>query len=145
MKRFKHYILAMLFATTVGGAAMATVPSTAQAAACDTGRFLTFPTWYRGLEKNNGNNCDIKSPTEVGGIQSFVLRIVLNVIEIMLQIVGYVCVGFIIYGGFIYMTSQGEAGKMAGAKSSILNAVIGLVISIGSVAIVQLITRGPVG
>jgi hypothetical protein len=57
----------------------------------------------------------------------------------MLQLVGYISVAFIIYGGFIFMTAGGSDGAAKG-RTTLLNAIIGLVISIASVAIVNLVT-----
>jgi len=73
------------------------------------------------------------------GLSNFIWRIVLNVTEIGLQMVGYISVGFILYGGFQFLTSQGSSEGSVKARKTILNAVIGLVISIASIAIVNLI------
>src|SRR5690606_20777055 len=56
---------------------------------------LGFPAWYKGIAK--GSDCEIVSPTEVGGIASFIWIIVLNVVEMLLRAAGYAAVGFIIY------------------------------------------------
>lgn len=115
----------------------AAVPATPAYAAngCNT-RFLTFPTWYRGL--TNGD-CSIKSPGQVGGISNFIWKIALNIVEILLQLVAYISVGFVMYGGFLYLASAGSADKVAAGKKTILNALIGLVLSFFSVAIVAMI------
>jgi len=51
------------------------------------GRFLTFPTWYNGLI--DPSTCDLLQPGKGGApaIQGYIMRIVLNVIEILLQVV----------------------------------------------------------
>ena len=140
-KGFKKWLLASAFALAVGGtwmgvASPATTP--VSAASCSSPSFLSFPTWYRGLEKNVNGDCQIKSPSEVsGGIQGFIWTIVLNVLDIMLRAIGFLAVGFIIYGGFKYITSTGSSDGMAKAKSTIQNAIIGLIISIGSIGIVN--------
>jgi hypothetical protein len=134
-KRVQHWIAALLFVASTGGATLSVaVPQTAFAACNDT--LLTFPAWFKGL---TDGNCEIKSPTAAGGLSTFIWTIVLNIIEMMLQLVGYIAVGFIIRGGFKYMTSNGDPGEMAKAKKIIMDAVIGLVISIMSVAAVNLI------
>ena len=126
---------ALLFVASMGGATLAiATPQTANAACGD--RLLTFPAWYHGL--TNGD-CNIKSPTEAGGISVFIWKIALNVIDFGMQLAGYVAVGFIIRGGFKYMTSVGEPGEVAKAKKTITDAVVGLIIAIFSVAIVNLI------
>lgn len=126
---------ALLFVASTGGATLSVaVPQTAFAACNDT--LLTFPAWFKGL---TDAHCEIKSPTDAGGLGTFIWTIILNVIETMLQLVGYIAVGFIIRGGFKYITSNGDPGEMAKAKKIIMDAVIGLVISIMSVAAVNLI------
>ena len=143
------WLAAMLVANMLGGSFMAlAAPSSVNAAEnpkCpDT--VLTFPTWYRGLQKSN---CEVKSPTAFNsergkddGLSNFIWIIVLNVVEIALQLVGYLAVGFIIYGGFKYITGAGSPDKITAGRKIILNAVIGLIISIFSIAIVNLIVRG---
>lgn len=125
----------------VAGSAGLMMPSAAYAANgqgnCEK-RILTFPVWYRGVY--DPSNCEIKSPSQVkGGLSGFVWQIVLNIIEIALQVVGYLAVGYIIYGGYRYIVSTGSADGMAKAKTTILNAVIGLVLSIASIAIVNVV------
>lgn len=139
MKRLlQHWFAAILFVTTAGGALLAVaVPSTAFAASACDGRILTIPAWYNGLA--DGENCAMKSPDAVGGVSNYIWLIALNVVEIILQLVGYIAVGFIIFGGYKYMISAGSPDGMVKARKTITNAVVGLVISIFSVAIVNLV------
>jgi hypothetical protein len=145
MQKLRYWSAALFFVMTVGGTAVAiSVPETsfaapAPASQCDgSSRLLTFPTWYRGLLTPDCN--DIRSPSSLaGGLSEFIWTIVLNVIEIMLQAVGYACVGFIIAGGFRYIVSAGSPDGMVKARKTITNAVVGLVISIFSVAIVNVV------
>ncbi|QQG50861.1 MAG: hypothetical protein HZB75_05080 [Candidatus Saccharibacteria bacterium] len=137
LNKIRNWTAALLFATTLGGATMAVaLPQTTLAAEACGERLLTFPAWYRGL---TDGVCNIKSPQQAGGLPTFIWTIVLNVIEMALQIVGYLAVGYIIRGGFKYMTAIGDPGEVAKAKKIIMDAVIGLVLSIFSVAIVNLI------
>lgn len=153
MKKMRLLIAAMAFAGLVGGSFMTiATPQTSFAAKC-TNRVIGFPTWYRGLSKTKGTDdpstgvdersCEIKSPgTGQTALSNFIWRIALNVIEIALMLVGYLAVGFIIYGGFKYITGAGSPDKITAGRKIILNAVIGLVISIFSVAIVNLVVGG---
>lgn len=137
-KKLTGFIAAALFVVTIGGALGATVPTTNVSANCDgNNAFLTFPAWYRGM---TDADCNIVAPEDSSdGISAFIWKIVLNVIEIALQLVAYLALFFIIYGGFQYITSSGSADQASKAMKTILNALIGLVIAIGSVAIVNLI------
>ena len=103
---------------------------------CSTG-ILTLPTWYRGLTKS-GEGCTLKSPSEVtGGVGAYIWIIVLNIIDILFQLVGYAAVIFIIIGGYFYLTSNGDPNKSARGRTTITNAVIGIAIAIGASAIVR--------
>lgn len=119
--------------------ALTFAPTASAADPCSGRGFLGLPTWYRGL---TDSNCNIRSPTrDDEGMGNFVWRIVLNVIEALMMVVGYASVVMIIVGGFFYMTAAGQPDKIKSAKGTILNAVIGLVIALSSVAIVNVVAR----
>lgn len=114
------------------------------AAACQPPEsFFGFPTWYRYLEGQTDaidpTKCIPKIDPSVG-FQGF-LAIGLGIVDMVLYLGGIVAVVFVIYGGFLYMTSQGEADKTAAAKNTILNAIIGLIIVLFSVVIVGWVGR----
>ncbi len=120
----------------------------ASAAGCaDKGGGITFfPSWYDGLCKGNS----IISPNEMSGtgtggkLGAWISVIALNIVGMLLYAVGYVSLGFIIFGGFKYMVSGDNSSGTAAARKTILNAVIGLVLSIMAVAIVRFVA-GAVG
>lgn len=102
--------------------------------------FLGFPAWYRGLVDETSSDCSIKQPDKgAEGLGSYIWKIVLNVIEIAMMLVAYLSVIFIIYGGVMYIISAGSADGVKKAKSSITNAIIGLVISILAIAVVEFV------
>ena len=135
MKHARNWILALLFVTSFGGATLAIATPQPAYAACNE-RLLTFPAWYKGLVDGN---CVVKNPTDVGGVPKFIAKIAFNIIEFMLQLVGYLAVGFIITGGFKFLTSTGSPEDIAKSRKTILNAVIGLIISIFSIGIVNVV------
>lgn len=142
---FKNILLAGAFILFVASPAMTVVtPQTTNAAACG-GNVLGVPPWYRGLSKTEGDNCVIVSPNEVGGISNFIWRIVLNGIEMALVAISWVAFFLILYGGFLFITGGGNASQVEKARKSIFNAVIGLVISLGAVAIVNLVYNVLIG
>ena len=113
---------------------MSGVSAPAVQAAC-TSNFLTFPAWYDGL---TNSNCEIRPIGQNdNGLRNFIVRIVLNITEIILQLVAYASLAFVMIGGFRYMISTGSPDGMSAAKKTITNAIIGLIISIFSVAIVN--------
>lgn len=110
--------------------------------------FLGIPVWYRGLAVlDTDGNCSVAGPGQQlsGGsgntldLGGFIWHIALNIIEIGLFIVGYIAFFFIMFGGFQFLTGGGNPAQIEKARKTILNAVIGLAISIGAVAIVNLI------
>ncbi|MEP6710464.1 MAG: hypothetical protein ABJA64_01990 [Candidatus Saccharibacteria bacterium] len=135
MNIFKKWLVAIMFVVSIGGSfGVVAMPQTAAAAGC-TGLF-TFPQWYRGIVDAK---CEIIPPQTSDDVKRYIFTVALNVIEIALQLVGYISVGFIIYGGYLYIIGAGAADKMVSARKTILNAVIGLVISFFSVVIVNVI------
>lgn len=108
-----------------------------------TNSFLGFPTWYEYLDvgPRGEDSCAIKGPQENGEF-SFKLalpRIGLAIIDILLRLVGLVSVGFVIYGGFRYITSQGEPDATKKAQGTVINALIGMAIAIFAVTIVSFV------
>lgn len=135
MKRLRLMLAGLMILPMLSLVTTVALPSTRAVAAC-TDTFLTFPAWYKGLQ---AGDCSFAPKTGDTGIKDTTIIIVLNVVNILLQLVGYASVAFLIIGGFRYMTSQGESNEIVGAKKTIMNAIIGLIISIASVAIVNLI------
>lgn len=148
--KIRSIVIGLSFASIVGGAVVTTINPTGVSFAADTCStakgFLTFPVWYRGLNVSK-SDCSLVTPDSLNtaaapannGLSNFIWRVVLNIMDIALQAVGYVAVGFILYGGFTMIVSNGTPDGIARGRKTILNAVIGLVISIGSVGIVNLI------
>ena len=122
------------------GASMA-FPSTsfAESNECDKkGRILTLKPWYDGLTKGDCSIKDIGSDADSQA--NFIWRVVLNIVDDLLQLIGYATVGYIIYGGFLMMTSNGAPDKAAHGRKTIMSAAIGLVIALASVALVNFIS-----
>lgn len=117
------------------------------AAPCSTGGgalpTTVFVPWYKYLECGaNGApviDGDPDSPAFNGGWGKAMPLIGMAVIEMLTRIAGLIAVGFIIWGGIQYTTSQGEPEGINNAKSTILNAIVGLVISLIAIGLVQFV------
>jgi hypothetical protein len=97
---------------------------------CD--KFL-LPTWHKYLQHDSDCRIsDFNFPDDLGAIA-------LAIVEILLRIGTLAAVGYVIYGGFMFMTSQGEPDKAANARKTIINAVVGLVIALLATGIVSFI------
>lgn len=104
-----------------------------------------IPTWYKYLPAQK--DPATKTCVPFGG-ESFdpskidaLAGIGLAVIEILLRLVVFVTIIFVTYGGFLYLTSQGEPDRTKNAKETILNALIGLVIAMLATVLVNFIGR----
>lgn len=62
-----------------------------------------------------------------------------QVINWFLVLVGVLALGFIVYGGFLYITSHGDENQVEQAKKIITYAVIGIVMIGISYAVVQFV------
>lgn len=108
------------------------------AAACQPKAAGIIPTWYKYLpgETDDTGRCTVKF-----SIENDFPKILLVGFEIVMFIGGVAAVVMILYGGFQYLIAQGNPDNSRKARSTIINALIGLVISLSAVAVVNLIGR----
>lgn len=111
------------------------------AAPCAGGSFLGFPKWYKYLNGHTiaeglpgAGSCAPKI-TNVNDIWLIVAAFV----EILLRIGGLLAIGYVIYGGVQYIMSQGDPGKTNQARSTIISALVGLVIAVGATTMVTFV------
>lgn len=109
----------------------------APAATCSTdSNFLGFPYWYRGVADED-NGCVVRVPKDTTELGQFIWIIALNIVEIVLRVIAVTATGYILYGGFTYLTSNGSPDKAAKGLNLITNASIGLILAISSVAVIN--------
>jgi len=113
------------------------------AAACDKGQLFlgVFPVWYKYLPIDPDpkfiDSCKIM--IDFSSKPNDFWLIGLGIVDILLRVAGLVAVAFVVYGGFMYMTSQGEPDKTSKAKNTLLNSLIGLTIAIMATVIVSFV------
>jgi len=130
--------------TTPVSSVVTTTPQFAKTAAdCRAGGFFSIPTWYKYIEKFDKDcNPEINLRQGPDGARfngAVVMQIALAIVDILLRIGALLAVGFVMYGGFIYLTSQGEPDGLKRGRTAITNALVGLVIAITASAIVAFI------
>lgn len=105
--------------------------------------FLGLKPWFHYLPTTAAPDCSIRRFNVLpNGSQSSDIPLVLLVlVDDLIRIAGLVAVIFIIYGGVQYATSQGNADQAQRAQSTIINALIGLVLAIIAVATVAFVGR----
>lgn len=62
------------------------------------------------------------------------------VIEVVLGFTGVIAVGVVIYGGFLFLSSSGDASKVKRGQDAIKYGLIGLVVSLLAYGIVALVS-----
>lgn len=97
------------------------------AAGCKSG-FFGLPTWYKYLELDN--KCQVTNFTVPGDL----VLVVLALIDILLRVAGIAAIFVIVYAGIQYATSQGSPDATAKAQNTIINALIGLALSVVAIA-----------
>lgn len=95
-----------------------------------TGDFLGFPSWNRDVYFKPGRQ-----------IGPQIMKIVLNITEILLRLAGIAAVIVIIYAGAMFIIGSYSASPdgIAKAKTILINGVIGLIIAIAATAIITFI------
>lgn len=89
----------------------------------------------------NGNNC-INKGTK---LEDNVIVVWLSMIIKFLTVgVGLAAVGGVVYGGFLYLTAQGNSGKTQKGVTTIMNALVGVLLYALTFAIVNFIIPGGV-
>lgn len=78
-------------------------------------------------------------PTTLFGDSDSIFTVVVN---ILLFIIGAICVIMLIWGGIRYTTSAGNSANVTAAKNTIMYAIIGLVIAFLAYAIVNWVLTG---
>lgn len=96
--------------------------------------FLGLKPWYNYLEA--GDNCGVKH-FNVLPPNSDVPLVLLAVVDDLLRIAGMVAVAFVIASAVKFMTSDGQPDKIAAARQTILNALIGLAIALVAIVFVS--------
>ena len=85
------------------------------------GSFIGFTAWDCGLDT-------IQDPWGKDNIKSSIMKIILNIATDLTVAAAYLVIGYVIYGGYMYMISQGDVNRIAMGKKALTNAFIGLAI-----------------
>ncbi|MGE5298190.1 MAG: pilin [Acidobacteriaceae bacterium] len=117
----------LIFVAVLAAVAVLTIPSATLLA-----QGLVPTQCQRG-----SNAADIENCNSV----SFLVQMVVNVINRLLQAAGVVAILFVLYGGMRMMLSGGNPSAIAEGKSTTMNALLGLVIVFTSYIIIQFVVQ----
>lgn len=122
--------------------------------ACADKTFFGLVPWYHYLQVKSVTDpttkqayCDIPNFTLLGA-RSDVLLVLLAIVDDLLRLAGIVAIGYVIYAGIKYIMSQGSPDETSKAQSTLINALLGLAISLIAIALVSFIgtkLAGPTG
>ena len=115
---------------------------------CGSVTFFGLDPWYSALTCNASGEIDQSNFQGSTLTTSTIPKIIGVVVKDALFLAGFVAVGFVMYGGFLMVTSSGNPTAVVKAKKTISNALIGLVISILATAIatavMNVVTKGSI-
>lgn len=77
-----------------------------------------------------------------GTAQGDLAQVILRIINYVLAIVGVIALAYLVYGGFMYITSAGNEDRIEVAKGILINAVFGIVVIGVAAALVNFVIRG---
>ena len=95
--------------------------SSSQDSSSGSSSFFGLVPWYHGAEFF----IDGSTPTETE-LKTGIWVVVANVATDISIIAAYLIIGYVIYGGYLYVFSHGEPGKVAEGKKTLTQAFIGL-------------------
>lgn len=107
---------------------------------CKENDFFGLIPWWHYLDGSRFTNCDItgfRVLPKGEGYPSDVPLVLLAVIDDLLRIAAIVAVAFVLVGAIQMITSQGNPEDTSKARSSIINALIGLAVAIIAAAFVN--------
>ncbi len=105
-------------------------------AACSKHAFFVFDPWWKYLDvkKDADGICQV-----VFEFPYDLTLVALAILDMMLRLGGLIAVAYVIYGGIQYVTSQGEPDGVKNAQNTIINALVGLAITLLAAAAVSFI------
>lgn len=110
-----------------------------------------FTPWYKYIGDDSSGKCEAKLPTKrtdcasgqktCTDLKKGITLIIIAVIELLTRVSAIVAVIFIVYGAYQYIMSQGEPQNLSNAKSTITNAITGLILIVLAISIIQFLGR----
>ncbi len=142
MKTFFKKI-ALLCGIIAVASATFSLTSSAPVSADNSPRDLSSCTYFLGMTNwdcnfDNGMNSEER-------LSANIITIATNILNDISVIASYLVIGYVIYGGYLYMFSSGDPGKAAAGKKTLTNAFIGLGITISAYTIFSAIRIAMIG
>lgn len=133
MKHFLKKII--LFIGIVVAVSATTNLTTKTSVHADCRYFLGLTSW----------DCHVGNMSSESDLVGNIVQIAMNVLTDLTVIASYLVLGYVIYGGYLYMFSSGDPGKAAAGKKTLAQAFIGLAITMSAYAIFSTIRIALIG
>jgi len=124
IQKIKQFILVTMASASLFTAGLVPVLVSSASANTITDNLCTGTINATGGGTQTGANCG----TAGTGTNDSLQKVASKIVTIFSTIVGIAAVIMIIYGGFRYITSGGDSGKVGNAKNALIYALVGLVI-----------------
>ena len=147
-KSFKKYLAVFMIASVItgglfGGSVFAKTPKSAAGGASagsssdsgSGGSSGICPPGSKNMGATNIAACNI-DPAHNG---DDLINDTNKIINVVIGVLGVVAVAVVIYGGFLFLTAQGDPGKIKKGKDSITWGIIGLLIALLSWSIINFV------
>lgn len=134
-KKIKSILLTLATASLMFAPALVAVPAYADSNVDSnqiTGALCAGSNFFVDTHTQSGTG-----QCQSGGTTTSINTLLANIVTIFSAVVGVIAVIMIIVGGLRYITSGGDSSKVSAAKTTILYAIIGLVV----VALAQIIVH----
>ncbi|OIO18951.1 MAG: hypothetical protein COY69_01845 [Candidatus Magasanikbacteria bacterium CG_4_10_14_0_8_um_filter_32_14] len=102
--------------------------------------FVSAVTSTKVIDNINSQNNAFEKGSKISA-PADVRIVVARIIKIFLGFVGLLATVYLIYGGFLYMTSSGDATKVTSASKIMLYSAIGLFIILASYSITNFVYK----
>jgi len=87
----------------------------------------------------------LRFAAETGLGTTDIRTVIARIIRIAFGLLGIIAVSIVVYGGFMYMTSGGDQGKVSTARKILINGSIGLAIILSAFGITEFVIRAILG
>ncbi len=103
-------------------------------------QFVAEPVLAVNSDICNGPFDDEQKAAAGCGTQKSAGAVATTIINVVLGFSGVIAVGVMIYGGFLFLSSSGDAGKVKRGQDAIKYGLIGLVVALLAYAIVAFVS-----
>lgn len=100
-----------------------------------TSDFFGLPTWYKylpGEQTEQGCSVQLVKLTDVW-------LIVAAILDLLLRLAAVASIAMIVYGGVMFIMSEGQPDKTKKALGTVINACVGLAIAVVSAAVITFV------